>query len=187
MDAITLSSRSWLPAGMLLALVGIWLTGCGVSASVRAGDGGGGGSSDGNGDGGGSPAGEDEVRIRFVNSSDLDVDTQFYAANDALADPGEDLFQPKYRIQESIGVAGTGIIQAGTEDEITFPCTEDTVLGTEGGEFLDPDRGTLLATGQRRILRVDLGNFDCGNTVIFGFTEQGGDYDSVPPIPDSRD
>ena len=48
-------------------------------------------------------------------------------------------------------------------------------MGTEGGEFLDPDRGTLLATGQRRILRVDLGNFDCGNTVIFGFTEQGGD------------
>lgn len=170
---------------MLLVLVGIWLTGCGVSASVRA-SGGGGGSSDGNGGGGSSPAGEDEIRVRFVNSSDLDVDTQFYAANEPLDDPREDLFQPKYRIQESIGVAGTGIVQAGTQDEITFPCSTNTFVGTAGGEFLDPDRGTLVATGQLRFSRVG-DSFDCGNTVVFGYKKEGSDYDSVPPIPDSRD
>ncbi len=168
------------------ALLAILLAGC--SAGVSVGTGGGSGTprdgNGGNGDGG-SP-GADEIRIRFVNTSDVDVDTQFFATNDALEDPLEDLFQPKYRRQESIGVAGTGIVQAGTDDQITFACTENTVLGTEGGEFLDPDRGTLLATGETRVVMVGP-NFDCGNTVIFGFANDGNDYNSVPPIPDSRD
>ena len=113
------------------------------------------------------------------------MDTQFYATNDVLDNPAEDLFQPQYRIQTSIGLAGTGILQADSQDEITFPCTENTFLGTQGGEFLDPDRGTLVAEGQSRIARVGE-NFDCGNVVIFGYTEEGGEYDSTPPVVDSR-
>ena len=162
------------------------LAGCGGAFVVGGVRGGGGGSDSDNGGGGGGDTADDEIGIRFVNTSDLDVDTQFFATNDVLENPREDLFQPEYRVQSSIGVAGTGIVQAGSDDEITFPCTENTFLGTQGGEFLDPDRGTLIAEGQSRFARVG-DNFDCGNVVIFGYTEEGGEYDSTPPIPDFRD
>ncbi|MHC4236247.1 MAG: hypothetical protein ACYSUQ_14110 [Planctomycetota bacterium] len=171
---------------MRLVLVATGLAGCATGAGVDGGDGNGTSTDEGSGSGGDRAVGDDEVSIRFVNTSDLDVDTQFYAANEALENPREDLFQPRFRIQESIGVAGTGIVQAGTQDEITFPCSANTFLGTAGGEFRDPDRGTLLATGQLRFSRVG-DSFDCGNTVVFGFANDGDDYDSVPPIPDSRD
>lgn len=168
-------------------LLAILVIGClaGCSGGVAVTTGGGSGSSQPSNGGGTGGAAEDEINVRFFNDSDLDVDTQFYATNDLLENPREELFQPQYRIQASIGVAGTGIVQAGSEDEITFPCTPNTFLGTEGGEFLDPDRGTLVATGQPRFARVG-DNFDCGNTVIFGYAQEDGEYDSTPPLPDFR-
>ena len=128
----------------------------------------------------------DELVIRFINNSDVDVDTQFYFANEALDDPGTELFAPKFLVQTGVGVAGTGIIEAGQDDQITRPCSATTYLGTEGGEFLDPNTGELLATGQARLLRVGE-SFDCGNTLLFSYTGENGEYDSEPVIPDFRD
>jgi len=170
--------------GVPLAVASVLAAGCSGSIEVGGGGGGGGAGGGGGGGGGGTPT-PDEIRIRLVNDSDVDVDTQFYAANTALENPAEELFAPAYRVQAGIGVAGTGIVQADTDDEIVLPCGADTIIGTAGGQFLDPDTGTPLGQGQTRLLTVG-SNFDCGNTLIFGYTGNGGDYDSVPPIPDSR-
>ncbi len=63
------------------------LAGCGGSFVVGNVSGGGGGGSDSDNGGGGGETADDEIGIRFVNNSDLDVDTQFFATNDALENP----------------------------------------------------------------------------------------------------
>lgn len=184
MTSPTLKIRHGTAVGLSLVLTAGYLAGCGGVVAVSSGGGGGKTQPQNGGNAGG--VAEDEIGLRFLNDSNVDVDTQFYATNDVLDDPSEDLFQPQYRIQSSIGVAGTGIVEADDDDEITFPCTGSTIVGTEGGEFLDPDRGTLLATGQPRLLRIDE-NFDCGNTVIFAYTGTSEeDYTTLPPVVDSR-
>lgn len=172
-----------------LAMVGLCLASCNVGGAARTT---GGGSTDNtppdndNEDPVDQGVPADEIVVRLINNSDVDVDTQFYFANEPLEDPSEDLFAAQYRVQTGLGVAGTGIIQAGTEDELGRPCSEATYVGTDGGEFLNPDSGELAGTGKRRLLRIGE-NFDCGNTLIFAFTEENGEYDSVPPVVDSRD
>ena len=71
-------------------------------------------------------------------------------------------------------------------DEITFPCTDRTIVGTAGGEYLDPDLGTSLTTGQSRVVQVGI-NFDCGNTIIFTFTGADGEYTTEPAFVDFSD
>ena len=85
-----------------------------------------------------------------------------------------------------IGAFGSGVVQSGQADEISFPCTDTTVLGTAGGKYRDPDLGTLLGSGQARIIEVSL-NFDCGNTIIFTYRGEGGEYSTEPPIVDFTD
>lgn len=131
-------------------------------------------------------AGLDQVVIRFLNSSDVDVDTEFYATNEPLNDPRTELFATEYRIQVGIGAFGSGVVQSGQADEIAFPCTDTTVLGTAGGKYRDPDLGTLLGSGLARIIEVSL-NFDCGNTIIFTYRGEDGEYSTEPPIVDFTD
>jgi len=175
-------------AAACVLLAALCLVGCTAGPASSAGGGSGGGDSGNTNETtdpqDGAPA-EDEVRIIFLNESDVAVDTQFYFANEPLDDPGEDLFEPRFLVQAYVGVPGTGIVLAGDESELIRPCSGTTYLGTDGGEFLDPG-GQVLATGQRRLLRVGE-SFDCGNTVIFAYTGAAGDYDSAPPVVDSRD
>lgn len=140
---------------------------------------------------GGGQAAADEVLVRFINLSDADVDTQFHATNMSLDDPPNDLIDPQFAVQTELGVFGSGVLltdQTGefSVDEITFPCSETTILGTAGGEYLDPDLGTPLATGQSRVVQVGI-NFDCGNTIIFTFTGSEGEYTTEPAFVDFSD
>ncbi|MFQ5491132.1 MAG: hypothetical protein ACE5GE_10450 [Phycisphaerae bacterium] len=123
--------------------------------------------------------------------SDVDVDTQFHATNESLQDPPNDLIDPRFAVQTELGVFGSGVLLTDVTgefsvDEITFPCTETTVLGTAGGEYLDPDQGTPLTTGQSRVVQAGI-NFDCGNTIIFTFTGSDGQYSTEPPFVDFSD
>ena len=182
MTSAILTIRPSVHTRLLTILVTGCLAGCGGGVAVTTGGGGSPQPSNGGSSGG---AADDQISVRFLNDSDAAVDTQFYATNDLLDDPSEDLFQPQYRIQTGVGLAGSGLLEVDTDDEITFPCTDNTVVGTEGGEFQDPDLGTLLATGQQRILRLG-DNFDCGNTIIFAYTGSNGNYTTEPPVVDSR-
>jgi hypothetical protein len=182
MTSATLTIRPSIRTSLLAVLAIGFLAGCTSGVAVTA-DGGGSSQPSNGGTSGG--AADDQIKVRFFNDSDAAVDTQFYATNDLLEDPTEDLFQPQYRIQTGVGLAGSGLLEVNTDDEIGFPCTENTIVGTEGGEFQDPDLGTLLATGQQRILRVG-DNFDCGNTIIFAYTGSSGNYTTEPPVVDSR-
>ncbi len=127
-----------------------------------------------------------EVLVRFLNLTDVDVDTEFYAANEPLADPTTELFSDAYLVQAGIGVFGSGVVLAGQTDEIVLPCADATALGTAGGRYLDPDLGTVLAEGQTRLVTAGL-NFDCGNTLIFSFRGAAGDYTTEPVLVDFTD
>lgn len=163
------------------------LAGCGGAFVIGGVSGGGGGSDPDDGGGGGGDAAEDEILILFINQSDVGVDTEFYATNDVLQDASEELFVPAYRITMDIGLFSTGSLAAGESAEITYPCTDTTMIGTEGGTFKDERFGTPLATGEPRILQRRLGSFDCGNTIIFAYTGTSeDDYNAAPPVVDSR-
>jgi hypothetical protein len=123
----------------------------------------------------GSP-GDDQLRVKFRNLlSNVDVDTQFFATNQVLADPANDLFVPANLIQVGIGAAGTGILLADTDDQIDVPCTDHLTIGTEGGAFRNPDTGAILGNGDQRVLQVGL-IFDCGDTITFTYSSQDGQY-----------
>jgi hypothetical protein len=128
----------------------------------------------------------DRIRVRFLNQSDVDVETNFFAANEEMIVPRDDLFQDNFKITSAIGVAGTGIVRAGETDEIAYPCGDWTAVGTLGGRYLDPNLGTELSVGQRRVLTVG-DNFDCGDTILFAYTGSNGGYFTPPPIVDFRE
>ena len=172
----------WTP-GLVLALTGAVVAGCTVGV-VGGGGGGGNDNPPGNTGGGGGSARQDEVAIRFINQSDVPVDTQFFFVNVPVDNPSVDLFDVANRVQTGIGIRG--ILISDQEDGITMPCSPDTILGTEGGEFLDPETLAHLAFGTTRIARSGE-SFDCGNTVFFLYVGEGGDYDSRPPVPVVRD
>jgi hypothetical protein len=191
----TLARSSWttLAAALaaILALGGAY--GCTVGTVPPAStaplndQGGGGGDQDDDFEPGSSDQADiDQIVVRFFNASDADVDTEFYATNEPLEDPATDLFSAENRVQVGIGAFGSGVVQSGDNDQIDFPCTENTVVGTAGGRYRDPDLGTLLGTGQARVIEVGL-NFDCGNTIIFTYTGDNGDYSTEPPLVDFTD
>jgi len=144
----------------------VLLSGCGVDLGLPDGDGD-------DADRQRDDVGVDSVLVAFVNLTSVDVDTEFYASNEEMADVEAELFVPANRIQVGIGVAGTGILLSGTDDSIEVPCTDDLVLGTTGGTFKDPDLGTSLGTGDVRILSEGL-VFDCGATLTFTYSEDNG-------------
>jgi hypothetical protein len=183
------SAVSAFPALSATVLAGLlvlaWPAGCttvgtiGPPAADGTDDAGGGGSDD-------LEAGEQEVLVRFINLSDVVVDPEFYATNEPLEDPRNELFVPAYRIQTGIGLAATSRLGPGDFDEITYPCTDTTVMGTAGGKYLDINLGTTLGTGQVRWLVVEV-NFDCGNRIIFTYRGEDGDYSTEPPLVDFTD
>lgn len=147
------------------------LAGCGVSIGSPNGSGGGGDDDD-------RQSGDvaaDTVLVAFANSTSIDVDTEFYASNEPMTDVEAELFVPANRIQVGIGVAGTGILLAGTADAIEVSCSDNLVLGTTGGTFKDPDLGTALGMGDMRILSEGL-VFDCGDVLTFTYSQDGDDY-----------
>ena len=115
-----------------------------------------------------------EVGIRFINATTGEaVNVQFYATNEPLENVPEDLFaSEKYLVTANVGIAGTGLIEPGEGDEITFECTDDLTFGTLGGAFLDNETGEPRGRGEMRWLsQAALGL--CGQTVTFGFTGNG--------------
>ena len=162
--------------------------GCAARVATRVtGTGGSGSAGEDSADGGGgAQPTPDEVVIRFLNLTDVGVDTQFHITNEPLEDPQAQLFDVRFRLQTGIGAFSSGRLLPDESADIIFPCTETTVMGTAGGEFLDPELATPITTGQARILQVG-DNFDCGNTILFTFRGQNGDYSTEPPIVDFRD
>ena len=117
------------------------------------------------------------LTIRFVNASpDQAVQVQFYATNEPLDAIPEELFaDDAYLVQESIGLAGSGLLAPLDQDEIQFECTETLTIGTLGGEFRDNETGEILGRGGE--LFVPPGGFPlCGRTAVYTYSSTGGDH-----------
>ncbi|MCH7838657.1 MAG: hypothetical protein IID38_00265 [Planctomycetes bacterium] len=118
---------------------------------------------------------DDEVLVRFVNlTADDAVNIQFHATNTKLVAVPDDLFVEENLITRDLGLAGSGLLAPRTQDEITFPCTDELTLGTLRGEFLDAQTGDVRGNGVRRWAReAPLGL--CGFVVTFEFDRDGDD------------
>ncbi len=106
------------------------------------------------------PDGDDEaprrvtVTVRFRNLAVSEaVDVGLYVSNEVLEEIPEDLFSDENRITASIGVAGTGIIEPLDGDVIELDCSENLVIGIDGGSFLDNETGEARGMGTVRWLR----------------------------------
>jgi len=122
---------------------------------------------------------EQTVLIRFVNNTvEEAVDVQFYATNDQLEMLPDGLFdQEGYLVTTDVGVAGSGLIEPGKSDAISFPCTDSLSIGTLGGAFLDNDSGEQRGQGEARWLQEG-GLSLCGATVTFVFSGDGETFDT---------
>jgi hypothetical protein len=123
------------------------------------------------------PAGQpeaDPISVRFVNTTQAVVETEFYTTNGPIANVPGDLFDTGNLVTRGIGVAGRGLLPPATADTIELPCTVGMLVGTTGGRFEDPDLGTLLGEGVQRYV-IQGAVFDCGATVTFTYkvTEAG--------------
>lgn len=116
---------------------------------------------------------QDTVLVRFWNRTLIDaVDVQFHATNDILDTLPDDLFTPDHQVTRSIGLAGLGILEPGMVDTISFPCTDDLTLGTQGGQFSDAETGDSRGLGVPRwVAGAGLGL--CGSVVTFEYTRDG--------------
>ena len=121
------------------------------------------------------PPSLDSVRVEFRNLSTTAVDTQFYTTEDPTALLPDDLLVPDNLRQSGIGVAGTGILGPFHIDQVELSCSENLVLGTAGGEFLDADLGTVLGQGPVRFMQTGF-QFDCGVTLVFEYSQTTGGY-----------
>lgn len=112
---------------------------------------------------------DDTVLVSFRNQTvEEAVDVQFYATNEPLDTLPDDLFVEENRVTRSIGLAGSGIIEPGMTDAITFRCTENLTLGTAGGEFTEAETGDQRGLGAARWAQQEpLGL--CGSVVTFEF------------------
>ena len=117
------------------------------------------------------------VTIRFVNASpDQALQVEFYATNEPLEAIPEDLFADDiYLVLESIGVAGSGLLEPGDQDEIQFDCTETLTIGTLGGEFRDNETGEVLGRGDE-LYKAPGGFSLCGGTAVYTYSSTGGEY-----------
>ena len=110
------------------------------------------------------PAPEPLVMLRLVNGSDAAVDAEIFVSSNSLADPATELFTEDHRFNDSIGLAGTGLLVPGSADSVIIDCAEGLTVGTSGGRFLDVEDGEELGTGTPRILQEEF-VFDCGDVV----------------------
>jgi len=117
--------------------------------------------------GGEPPSTTDTVTIRLINLNGAEaVEVEFFATNAPISVLPDELFVAENRIQASIGVAGTGILEPFAEDMIQIACTMSLSVGTFGGTFLDNETGDVLGMGQPRWAQdAPLGL--CGGTVTF--------------------
>jgi hypothetical protein len=122
-------------------------------------------------DGNGSSVASDRVRVRFVNRTTWALDVQFYAAPET-GDPATALFIEANRITTDIGFAGSGLLPVLDTDEILLDCANAQMIGTLGGEFLDPETGEASGTGQQRSLTIDQ-QFTCQETITFIYKMDG--------------
>jgi hypothetical protein len=113
----------------------------------------------------------------FRNQSTLSaVEVSFYAATGPLESLPDDLFVEANLITSGIGVAGTGIIQPQQFDFLDgFECSENLIIGTSGGRFLDNDTGEERGQGQARWVAASSVGF-CGRAVTFTFSDEGDEF-----------
>ena len=157
---------------MALAVIPLFTVVCVGCGTLRV--------STGDGDGEGPPAaaeptGLDSLRVEFRNLSATAVDTQFYTTDDPAALLPDDLLVPDNLRRSGIGVAGTGILGPFSVDEVELGCSEDLVVGTAGGEFLDADLGTPLGQGPVRFMQAGF-QFDCGASLVLEYSQTTGGY-----------
>ena len=153
-------------AGILSAIL-VFTCGCTISVMPDAGPAPSGGGAVG-GDGLDATV---TVRFRNLTTSDA-VDVEFFATNEPVDNLPDDLFLDSNSVTASIGLAGSGLIGPGQEDEIEFPCTEDLVLGTLGGTFLDDESGETQGTGDQR-WSEEGPQFSCGAIIVFEYSTVG--------------
>ena len=154
-------------AGILSAIL-VFTCGCTISVMPDTGP----APSGGGAVGGDGPDATVTVRFRNLTTSDA-VDVEFFATNEPVDNLPDDLFLDSNSVTASIGLAGSGLIGPGQEDEIEFPCTEDLVLGTLGGTFLDDESGDPQGTGDQR-WSEEGPQFSCGATIVFEYSKVGG-------------
>lgn len=112
------------------------------------------------------------VTIRFANLSFTEaVHVDFYATNVPLINVPEDLFVPSNLITASVGIAGTGVVEARSSDEIKFPCTVNLTIGTTGGRFIDNESGEARGLGTARWLQEGPLAI-CDGVVIFAYRSE---------------
>jgi hypothetical protein len=131
----------------------------------------------GNGNGGSQEPPPEFVTIRFINaSSDQAVQVEFYATNEPLEAIPDELFaDDTYLVNQSIGVAGSGLLEPQSGDEIDFECTETLTIGTLGGEFRDNETGEVLGRGNE-VYKAPGGFSLCGGTAVFTYSSAGDEY-----------
>ena len=124
------------------------------------------------------------VTIRFRNVAvDEAVNVEFYATNDPTVELPDGLFVEQNLVTASIGVAGTGILEPLRDDTLEFPCTEQLVVGTLGGTFLDNETGEERGTGVARWAR-DTALGLCGHKILFEFSNEFGTFTTRVAIGD---
>ena len=136
-----------------------------------------------NGSTGLAPA-ENVITIRFQNlTSSEAVNVQLHASQDSLTTVPDDLFVDEHKLTSGVGFAGTGLIPPRSGDLVELPCTDDLIVGTLGGEFVDSDTGELLGVGQPRWAQAGpLGM--CGSILTFEFAGSDGSYTTSVRLSD---
>lgn len=122
------------------------------------------------------------VTIRFANLSFTEaVHVDFYATNVPILNLPEELFVPANIITASVGVAGTGVVEARSTDEIKFPCTVNLSLGTTGGRFIDNESGEAKGLGTARWLQEGPLAV-CDGVVIFAYRSETTGFDTTVAV-----
>ena len=116
------------------------------------------------------------VTIRFRNLAvDEAVNVEFYATHGPVTDLPDDLFVEQNLITENVGIAGTGILEPLREDTLSYPCSDQLVIGTLGGTFLDNETGELRGHGVARWAQ-DVALELCGRRVLIEYSYELGTF-----------
>lgn len=113
------------------------------------------------------------ILIRFINSSDVGVDPEFYINETAVS--RDALFADENKFT-AFGDFNLGLIGAGDMATVTINCADARVLGIRGAKFGN-DQTSPIATG-RAIVMAEGNVFDCGDRITFRFTGSNGNYDT---------
>lgn len=129
---------------------------------------------------------EDMVMVRFRNLAISEaVDVEFYATNEPLENLPDDLFDSGHLLSEEMGIgfAGTGLVPPLRQEVIEVPCSDELIIGTSGGRFVDSDTGELRGVGRPLWLKAE-GLGLCGSVVMFEFSSGERDFTTTLTIGD---